>query len=143
MNTLGARRKRKRSRSEFSRGRRMMCLGMGCEMRPLLACAGVMLLVSCAAPPRPSPPPTDRTDTSAITKQLQDNWNRCLEQSYQITRTQTPDNNAAAEMTFQACSSEERDLASLPYANLLMPHLKSQTKRVLIDEGHLTEPHPQ
>jgi hypothetical protein len=112
----------------------------------LLALAGVVLLISCATPrpsPQPTARPTARTDTSAITKQLQDNWNRCLEQSYQITRTQTPDKNAAAEMAFQACSSEEQDLASLPFANLLMPHLKSQTKRVLIDEGHLTEPHPQ
>jgi len=72
-----------------------------------------------------------------ITKQLQDSWNRCLDHSYQITRTQTPDKNAAAEMAFQACSSEEQDLASLPFSNLLMPHLKAETKHVLIEKGHL------
>jgi hypothetical protein len=42
-------------------------------------------------------------------------------------------------MAFQACSSEEQDLASLPFSALLMPHLKAETKRVLIEEGHLPD----
>jgi hypothetical protein len=57
-------------------------------------------------------------------------------------RRRTPDKNTAAEMAFQACSSEEQDLASyintqIPYAPSPMPHLKAETKRVLIEEGHL------
>jgi len=105
--------------------------------RLLLALSGVTFLVSCAAPPSRQPEPTARPDTTAITEQLQSSWNRCLEHSYGVTRTQTPDKNAAAEMAFQACSSEERDLASLPYMGLLMPHLKAETKHVLIEKDYL------
>jgi hypothetical protein len=54
----------------------------------------------------------------------------------------TPDRNAAAEMAFVACASEEQDLASfvnlrIPPAYSPLPHLKAETKRVLIGEGHL------
>jgi hypothetical protein len=41
------------------------------------------------------------SDWASITKQLNDNQNRCLEQSYRITSTQTPAKIAAAEMAFQ------------------------------------------
>ena len=103
-----------------------------------LALSSAALLISCVAPP-PSPPPRPATgpDIGVISKELQESWDRCLEQSYQITRTQTADKNAAAEMAFQACSSEEADLASLPFSNLLMPHLKAETKHVLIEGGRL------
>ena len=108
------------------------------EMWRSIALAGLTLLVSCAAPrPSATSGPTARPDTTATTRRLQNSWHRCLEQSYRVTRSQTPDKNAAAEMAFQACSSEERDLASLPYSDLLMPHLKAETKHVLIEEGHL------
>jgi hypothetical protein len=70
---------------------------------------------------------------------LENHWTQCVNQSFQITRTQTPDKNAAAEMAFQACYSEEQDLASLPFAALLMPHLRAEAKRVLIEEGHVAE----
>jgi hypothetical protein len=68
---------------------------------------------------------------------MQNSWHRCLEKSYQITAKQTRDKSAAAEMAFQSCAAEEQDLASLPYSGLLMPHLKAETKHVLIEEGHL------
>jgi uncharacterized lipoprotein YajG len=108
-------------------------------MRQLIALAGVSLLASCATP-QSHPQPTKSTDTISwvtIAKQLNDNWNRCLEQSYRFTTTQTPDKNAAAEMAFQSCTSEEQDLASVPDVREIMPHLKAATKRVLIEEGHL------
>jgi hypothetical protein len=108
-------------------------------MRRLFALASITLLAGCTATVQPSPPlqqPT-RPDTTSITRRLQNSWHRCLNQSYQVTRTQTPDKNAAAEMAFQSCSAEEQDLASLPYAALTMPHLKAEMKHLLIDEGHL------
>jgi hypothetical protein len=109
-------------------------------MWKLFAVSGIMLLVSCAVapPPSPSPQPSSRQDTTNLTRRFQNNWARCLNQSYQVTRTQTPDKNAAAEMAFQACSAEEQDLASLPYTASVMPHLKAEMKHVLIDEGHLS-----
>jgi uncharacterized lipoprotein YajG len=102
------------------------------QMRRLIALAGVMLLATCAAHQSLAQP-----TNSTIAKQLNDNWNRCLEQSYRVSSTQTPDKNAAAEMAFQACTSEEQDLASVPDVREIMPHLKAATKRVLIDDGHL------
>jgi hypothetical protein len=98
--------------------------------------AGIVFLTGCSSPP---PPPAARqpSNDAAIADQLQDRWNQCLSQSYQITRTKTDDKNAAAEMAFQDCQTEEQDLASLPYEGLIFPHLKSATKQVLIETGHV------
>jgi hypothetical protein len=81
-------------------------------------------------------------NTTNLTRKLQNHWSECLNQSYRTTIKQTPDKNTAAEMAFQACSSEEQDLASyvnaqVPIAYSPMPHLKAETKRVLVEEGHL------
>jgi hypothetical protein len=102
----------------------------------LVALAAAACVSGCTAAPQ-SAPQTAAADRTNLTRKLQNAWHRCLEQSYQTTVKQTPDKNAAAEMAFNACSSEEKDLASLPYSALLMPHLKSETKHVLIEEGHL------
>ena len=115
------------------------------------ALVGAALLLADCAASGPSPEPAARAEKTSITRRLQNNWDRCLEQSYRVTRTQTPDKNAAAEMAFQACSSEEQDLVSASgYAGqLLQPHLRSETKHVLIEEGRLpildeapSQPHP-
>jgi hypothetical protein len=105
----------------------------------LIACATSLFVGSCATP-KPTSGPTmgvSSTNMTLITKRLQNSWARCLEQSYGVNSARMPDKNAAAEMSFQACASEERDLAGLPYSNLLMPHLRAETKHVLIDEGRL------
>ena len=49
-------------------------------------------VVSCTAAPQPSLPPVSHTqrDTTAVTRRLQNNWHRCLEQSYRVTQKQTP-----------------------------------------------------
>lgn len=108
-----------------------------------LAFTSFALLAGCTAAPQPIPQPTAHVDTTNLVRKLQNHWSQCLEQSYRTTRTQTPDKNAAAEMAFQACSSEEQDLASyvnmqVPIAYWAMPHLKAETKRVLIEEGRLS-----
>jgi len=77
--------------------------------------AVVVLLVGCGLPPPPAPPPRETSSMGAVAAQIQDRWNECLTQSYQITRTKTDDKNAAAEMAFQDCQTEEQDLSSLPY----------------------------
>jgi hypothetical protein len=50
-------------------------------------------------------------------------------------------NSAAAEMAFQVCASEGQDLDSFiqteVHAPSPMPHLKAETKRLLVKEGHL------
>ena len=92
--------------------------------------AGVVVATLTAQPAS-----ADAADTS---RQMQDSWARCLNASYAVTRTQTPDKSAAAEMAFQACYSEEQDLINEPYGALLQPHLRAETKRVLIDtDGHI------
>jgi hypothetical protein len=62
-----------------------------------------------------------------------------LNQSYRVTRTQNADKNAAAEMAFQSCSSEEQDLVSASgYAAIAFPHLKAEMKHELIEEGRIS-----
>ena len=115
-------------------------------LRPL-ALTSIAFLMGCTAAPQPTsqpiPQPAPHADMTGLVRKLQNHWSQCLEQSYRTTRTRTPDKNTAAEMAFQGCSSEEQDLASyintqIPYAPSPMPHLKAETKRVLIEEGHLS-----
>ena len=102
-----------------------------------------LLLVACTAAPQPAPQAVAAApDTTNVTRKLQNHWAQCLEPSYRTARTKTPDKNAAAEMAFQACASEEQDLASfvnaqIPIAYSPMPHLKAEMKRLLVEEGHL------
>jgi hypothetical protein len=102
---------------------------------PLLPC--LALLVSCCVASNHAA----SSDIGSIRK-LQNKWARCLNQSYRVTRKQTSDKGAAAEMSFQACGSEEQDLTSyinarIPSALSPMPHLKAENKHLLIDEGRL------
>jgi hypothetical protein len=104
----------------------------------VLAFTAATFLLGCTAPAPPATlQPTTSPDMGTIAKQLQDKWDRCLNRSYPIAHRQTPDNDAAAEMAFQACSSEEHDLASLPVAAPVLPHLKAATKQVLVEKGYL------
>lgn len=114
-------------------------------MSRLLALVTVALLAACTAAPQPTPQPTTAAgapDTTNVTRKLQNHWSECLEQSYRTARRKTPDKNEAAEMAFAACASEEQDLASfvnmgIPPQFSPMPHLKAETKRLLVEEGHL------
>ena len=114
-------------------------------MTRLLALTGAALLAGCTAAPQSTPAPqavAPAANTTNVTRKLQNHWAQCLEPSYRTARKKTPDKNVAAEMAFAACVSEEQDLASfvnaqIPPAYSPMPHLKAETKRVLIEEGHL------
>jgi hypothetical protein len=77
----------------------------------------------------------------AISRQFQKNWERCVDASYQVIQQQTEDKNAAAEQAFASCATEEDQMNSLydPAINaMLMPHFKTEAKRVLIETGHLS-----
>ncbi len=115
-------------------------------MRPIVV---VALLASCVPPasyrqagsaePDRSPSAASRSRRE-IGVRLQNAWNRCLERSYASGLKRTDDKDMAAEMAFRACAAEEDDLTSFdgPDAtSLLFPHLKAETKHVLIEEGHL------
>jgi hypothetical protein len=112
-------------------------------MSRLLALMGVALLAGCSVAPRPAPQPVAAApDTTNVTRKLQNHWSQCLEQSFRTARTKTPDKNAAAEMAFAACDSEEQDLASFVNAQIPpqyspMSHLKAETKRMLVEGDHL------
>jgi hypothetical protein len=98
---------------------------------------GLALLVSCCVKPNYA-----ASSDIGLIRNLQNKWARCLNQSYHVTRKQTPDKGAAAEMSFQACGSEEQDLTSyitarIPSALSPMPHLKAEIKHLLINEGRL------
>ena len=48
--------------------------------------------------------------SEALTKRKQDDWMRCLKSSYRSQRSKTSDKNMAAEISMQACASEEEVL---------------------------------
>ena len=115
-------------------------------MSRLVVTIAAALLAGCTAAPQPAlrAPASagDSTDMTNITRKLENQWNQCLEQSYRTARKTTPDKNAAAEMAFQTCASEEQDLDysfihTEVHAPSPMPHLKEETKRLLVKEGHL------
>jgi len=102
-------------------------------------------LGGCTVAPQPAPRAPEVADPPTnITRKLENQWNQCLElsyqhwllkQSYRTARKRTPDKNAAVEMAFQACASEEQDLdysfiQTEPHAPSAMPHLKAETKRL-------------
>ncbi len=73
----------------------------------------------------------------SIIKQRQDAWMRCLKESYNINRKRNPDRNAAMEMAFRACQTEEDDLwvhsaqSGVPRSSFMS--LKSATKQVIME----------
>jgi hypothetical protein len=103
----------------------------------------IVLLAGCDATPQPSATLTQPSpSTTGLIRRLQNNWHRCLEKSYQVASQQTPDKNAAGEIAFQSCASEEQELklasfVAEPYSSMGFAHLKTETKHVLIEEGHL------
>jgi hypothetical protein len=113
-------------------------------MSRLFVLLGVALLAGCTAAPQQTPRSAQvaAPDTTNVTRKLQNHWSRCLQQSYQEARAKTSDKNAAAETAFQACASEEQDLASftqtqIPHAPSPMPALRAGVKQQLIEEGRL------
>jgi hypothetical protein len=76
-------------------------------------------------------------NTADIVKRKQDSWMRCLKESYGVNRKRSPDRNAAMEMAFQACGTEENDLwaysaqAGVPQSSFMS--LKSATKQVIME----------
>ncbi len=70
-------------------------------------------------------------------KRVQDRWMQCLKSSFQINRKQTADPNAAAELAFGACATEEDELWTMSAANGVprssFAGLKSAMKQVLIE----------
>jgi hypothetical protein len=108
--------------------------------RALLLCA---LSPAGCAPQSASIPDTSAMSAQkmAISSQFQKDWERCVDASYQVTRQQTVDKNAAAERAFASCTTEEDQMNSLydPASNaMVMPHFKAEAKHVLIETGHLS-----
>jgi hypothetical protein len=107
----------------------------------LLTLASSAFLASCVAEQSSSitPHPATTSNIAAAFKNLENNWIRCLNKSYLITRTQTADKYAAAEMALQDCSAEEQDMAAGPGVggNLLISHLRAAAKDVLLEDGQV------
>ena len=115
------------------------------------ALVGAALLLADCAASGPSPETGGMVEKMSITRRLQNNWDRCLEQSYRVTRTQTPDKNAAAEMAFKRAPQEQDLVLASGYAGqLLQPHLRSekQSTYLLKKAAYLSstscpsQPHP-
>lgn len=104
-------------------------------------------LASCVPASRPNATSSDASAMSArklaISQQFQKVWERCVDASYQVTRQQSADKNAAAEQAFASCATEEDQMNALydPAINaMVMPHFKAEAKGLLIEKGHLA-PH--
>jgi hypothetical protein len=75
----------------------------------------LVVLSSCSQQPQQSlsayhpPEPT----LSEITHRVGENWRRCVFESYNTTRIQNSNRNAAAEMAFQSCATEEAAVVAL------------------------------
>ena len=112
-------------------------------MKGLLSLIATLALAAgCTAAPALQPAVAATPDTTSVIRKLQNRWSQCLEPSYRIARTKTPDKNAAAEMAFAACASEEQALASfvntqVPAAYSGIPALRAGVKQVLVEKGHL------
>ncbi len=101
-----------------------------------------LLAAGCTAQQHAAPEPVRQNIAAPDTTNVTNHWHQCLEESYRNSRTRTPDKNAAAEMAFQACASEEQDLTAFTNARIPpqyspMPHLKAEVKRMLVDGEHL------
>jgi hypothetical protein len=75
--------------------------------RALLLCA--ISLAGCAPQPASISPDTSAMNARkmAISQQFQKDWERCVDTSYQMTRQQMPDKNAAAERAFTSCATRK------------------------------------
>ena len=75
--------------------------------------------------------------TADIVKRKKDAWMRCLRESYNVNHRRNPDRNAAMEMAFKACATEEDDLwvysaqSGVPRSSFMA--LKSATKQVILE----------
>jgi hypothetical protein len=75
--------------------------------------------------------------TADIVKRKQDAWMRCLKESYGVNHKHNPDRNAAMEMAFRACTTEEDDLwnysaqSGVPRSSFMS--LKSEIKQVILE----------
>jgi hypothetical protein len=84
-------------------------------------CAG--LLAGCASQnPTPETPAVE-SPTISLVKTLRERWQQCLRSSFATTKQQTPDKNAAAEMAFRACATEESALMSFASRSGASPDL--------------------
>ena len=75
--------------------------------------------------------------TADIVKRKQDAWMCCLKESYGVNHKHNPDRNAAMEMAFRACTTEEDDLwnysaqSGVPRSSFMS--LKSEIKQVILE----------
>jgi hypothetical protein len=119
------------------------------KMKPIVIASALMLALLCViglagCAPQRAPAPNHNTSASAarvgeIMRQFQNDWQQCVDASYQVTKQQTANKNAAAELAFDSCTTEEIQMNSIypDSAALLFPHLKNEVKRVLIQQDHL------
>jgi hypothetical protein len=108
----------------------------------VIACASLMCGCNATSSDVPVPAPAlaaQRVDQGTIVKRRQDEWMRCLKETYGESRKKKMEKNAAAELALAACASEEQSLAALSAEAGVPPssftHLKAQTKKVLIEQN--------
>lgn len=80
-------------------------------------------------------------DSTIQTRRLQNEWHRCLNESFKFSLLKLGERNIAAESAFSACKIEEDQLTEYFVAStgtaLGLSSLKSAMKDVLINKGKL------
>ncbi len=93
------------------------------DMRFLFVSVVLASLAGCVQqPPMAQADPVQDARLEAI-RTLRERWINCLKGSFAVTRTQTPDKSAAAEMSFNACITEERALISFAPRSQMTPEV--------------------
>lgn len=82
------------------------------------------------------PSPGAAQSASDLVKSTQDQWQRCLRDSYQTYERRTPSKNSAAELAFQFCFTQEEALwaysSEAGVSRNAFERLKAAIKRALI-----------
>jgi len=69
-----------------------------------------MIMVAGAFCITQMPSPGAAQSAADLAKSMQDQWKRCLRNSYETYERRTPNKNSAAELAFQFCATQEETL---------------------------------
>ena len=111
-------------------------------LRPPGACMrrktkiAVMVVLACTACIPQMPAPAAAQSAGDMAKSIQDQWKRCLKNSYEGYERRTPSKNSAAEMAFQFCATQEDAIRAYSseagVSRSAFEQLKAATKKALI-----------
>jgi Zn-dependent alcohol dehydrogenase len=96
-----------------------------------------MIVLACTACTTQMPNLCVAQSAVDLAKSMQDQWKRCLKDSYQVYERRTPSKSSAAEMAFQFCSTQEDELwvysSETGVSRSAFDHFKAAMKKSLAE----------